>query len=513
MEFRFGHSKLPIFRHLKTLFSIVILLLLIGSVFTYFNLPKNKGDRPILTWMNRPDPIRKKQIETFHRWMEKNDYPPVELKMDVMGTAYKDIVQGVSGVAGDILECYAGFVNSYRSVGILEDVTEVAKEMGFSISETYPAVKPAIVFDGKQYGFPRNVGVRFLWVNLEAFERAGLSAPPDSWTFEEFERMGTRYVDALNDPDKPRSVFFHRELTIFIRTILLRSEGVDIYNETMTASHLNRSASEEVYERVYRWINELRLIPTLAESKTLSAESGTSRVMMHLFANGNYGMIDGGRWGLMHFRNVGPYKLAVAELPYGHYRNSLVAHGTSVVYKGSKNKELAYYFLKFLASEEYNMQIVENADGLPPVPKYTETEEFLRPPDYPNEWGIHGRIKEMSDELATAFSYGAFTLFTPVIRHEKNAFDKMMSNRSSVKEALGTLTGAINADMVRKVSETPELSERYANALKDQAEIERLRKEGEMVPLHLITNPFYRRYYLDQGWSLPEGSSDVVVQK
>ncbi len=463
--------------------------------------------------MNRPDPIRQKQIETFHQWMEKNGYPPVELKMDVMGASHKDIVQGVSGVAGDILECYGGFVNTYRSVGILEDVTEVAKEMDFPISDTYSSVKPAIVFDGKQYGFPRNVGVRFLWVNLEAFERAGLSAPPASWTFEEFERMGKIYVDALNEPEKPRSVFFHRELTVFARTILLRSAGVDIYNETMTASHLDRPETEAVYQRIYRWINELRLIPTLAESKTLSAESGTSRVLMHLFKNGNYGMMDGGRWGLMHFRNVGPYRLAVTEFPHGDYRNTLSAHGTSVVYKGSKNKEFAFYFLKFLASEEYNMQIVENADGLPPIPKYAETEEFLRPPDHPNEWGLHGRIKEMSDELAISFSYGPFTLFTPVIRHEKNAFDKLISNRSSVKEAMVTLTEAINTDMIRKVKESPELSKRYEQALKDQTEIERLRAAGELVPLHLITNPFYRRYYVDMGWALPEGAEGVVAQK
>ena len=300
-----------------------------GSAFTYLNLPQNKGDRPVITWVIQADPNRKTQIESFHQWMERNGYPPVELKMDLMsiGQNTKDIIQGVSGVAGDIMDCYGGFVNSYRSVGILEDVTEVAKEMGFSTSETYPAVRPAFVFDGKQYGFPRNVGVRFFWVNLEAFERAGLSAPPDSWTFDEFERMGKAYVGALNDPGKPQSVFFHRNLTPFIRTILLRSEGVDLYNETMTKSHLDRPSSEAVYERIYRWINDYKIVPTDAENASLSAESGTSRALMHLFANGNYGMIDGGRWGLMHFRNVGPYKLAVAELPYGHFRNSLVSNG------------------------------------------------------------------------------------------------------------------------------------------------------------------------------------------
>ena len=80
-----------------------------------------------------------------------------------------------------------------------------------------------------------------------------------------------------------------------------------------------------------------------------------------------------------------------------------------------------------------------------------------------------------------------------------------------MKEALEILVESINADMIRKVNESPELVKRYENALKDQAEVEHLRAAGEMVPLHLITNPFYRRYYVDQGWSLPEESREVVA--
>ncbi|MBL4574770.1 MAG: hypothetical protein JKY51_01550, partial [Opitutaceae bacterium] len=34
------------------------------------------------------------------------------------------------------------------------------------------------------------------------------------------------------------------------------------------------------------------------------------------------------------------------------------------------------------------------------------------------------------------------------------------------------------------------LKQKFAKGLKDQAEIERLRASGEMVPLELITNPF-----------------------
>ncbi|MBL4575636.1 MAG: hypothetical protein JKY51_06010 [Opitutaceae bacterium] len=67
--------------------------------------------------------------------------------------------------------------------------------------------------------------------------------------------------------------------------------------------------------------------------------------------------------------------------------------------------------------------------------------------------------------------------------------------------------------MRRKVNEVPELAKKYEQGLKDQAEIDRLRANDELVPLHLISNPFYRRYYVEKGWSLPEGSNTVATLK
>ena len=59
----------------------------------------------------------------------------------------------------------------------------------------------------------------------------------------------------------------------------------------------------------------------------------------------------------------------------------------------------------------------------------------------------------------------------------------------------------INREIELNVSKNPELAAKHAKLLVDQAEIDRLRAAGEPVPLELITNPFYRRYYVDQGWA------------
>ena len=66
------------------------------------------------------------------------------------------------------------------------------------------------------------------------------------------------------------------------------------------------------------------------------------------------------------------------------------------MYEGSKNKELAAYFFKFLASDRYNELMVDGADALPPVPAFAYGEAFTHPPDYPQEWGLHEPFREQA---------------------------------------------------------------------------------------------------------------------
>jgi multiple sugar transport system substrate-binding protein len=227
---------------------------------------------------------------------------------------------------------------------------------------------------------------------------------------------------------------------------------------------------------------------------------------MHLFSKGNLGLITAGRWAVMHFRLVGPTRISVCEIPYAEFRNTLMMSGVGAVYEGSKHKELAYYFMKFYASEKYNRQIIENGDGLPPVPRFAKTEAFSRPPKHPNEWGLHDRILKMATEIAIPVSSSLYVLDSFSRRQEDSSFDKAIAGRASVNEALNLAARMVNDDIVRKVRESSKLRLAYEQGLEDQKEIERLRREGELVPLGLITNPFYRRYYVEKSWSLPEGS-------
>jgi multiple sugar transport system substrate-binding protein len=496
---------------LKFLFRSVLLILIVASFATYFFQSDLKEDRPVVHWVAGPSSVGKAQVEIFYRWLEKNDYPPIEVQFDTQAKStdpLKTIVQGVSGVANDILECYVGRVSLFQSIGLLNDLTEVAKEMGFEATMTYPGIQSALYVDGRQFAFPRNVASGFLWVNVDAFERVGMPVPPDVWTIDEFEEVGKEFVERSNPKGGRQTVFFRKDLVIQERIVMVRSNGVDFFNETLTQSNLLHPEYVENYERIYRWIHDLHIVPTAAQSKELVTSTGDRAgfVSIHLFANGSYGLMRGGRWGFMFFREIGLKNLSVSEPPHDGFRNAEFNFGAPAVYEGAAEKEAAYYFMKFLASEDYNMEIVRNSDGLPPVPKYAYTEEFLRPPDHPNEWGLHERIRRIAEEVAIVRSESPFILLDTITRLEKSSFEKFVAGRASAKEALRDCGERIEKEMVRNAGKSAKLSLQYEKGLRDQKEIERLRRKGKMVPLELISNPFYLRYYVEMGWSLPEGS-------
>jgi ABC-type glycerol-3-phosphate transport system substrate-binding protein len=457
------------------------------------------------------------QVETFYGWLEKNDYPQIDIKFDAQGKAFdpvKIIVRGVSGVGSDVFDCYVGQVRLYQSIGILNDLTDVAKKMGFEGNMTYPGVQSAMYVNGRQFVFPKNVSSGFLWVNVDAFDQIGMPIPPDIWTIPKFEQIGKEFVERSIQPGERQTVFFRNDMTIVERIVMVRSKGVDFFNETLTQSNLRHLAYVKSYETIYRWIHDLHIVPTLAQSKELvtSTGKGVGHVYIHLFTKGSYGLMPGGRWGLMYFREIGFKNLSVSEPPHDGFRNADLGFGALAVYEGMKDKQAAHYFMKFLASEDYNMGIVKNADGLPPIPKYTRTEEFLHPPDHPSEWGLHERIRQIAEEIAIVRSESPFILLNTINRLEKNSFEKFVAGRASAEEVLLDCAGRIEKEMERNIGKSSELSVLYEEGLCDQEEIERLREEGELVPLHLITNPFYRRYYVKMGWSVAEGSSNLDIE-
>lgn len=494
---------------MKTLFAAVLAILVLASIHTYRSLPEASSDVPVLYWVTDANPARTEQIRTFRNWLRKHGHPDIEVRVDTVNASpEKIVVQGVSGVCADLVDHSAGGNLRFRqAVGLLEDVTDDAARMGFDVSKTYAAMEPELTVDGRQYVFPCNVTCELLWVNREVFAKAGLEPPPRRWTITEFEALGKQLVAKANEPGKLQRVFFVVDVDT---KVLARTLGGSVFNETQTRCVIDNPAYRQALELRHKWTYDDHLIPTASERGTFATMAGYGGSGLALFGSGNYAMVIGGRYLLIQFRKFSderreegkpPMSLSVSEWPTAILPCAPTFTRATGIYAGGPRKDLARLFLAFLASPDYNMNIVRDGDALPPNPEFTKVPEFLRPADYPEEWGCHEVLAEAMDTLAIPHEFSAYVLDAVVDRIQTEVTDLYMNRIVAVDVALDRMERQINDEIARTLEEEPSKKPRFEADCARQREIEALRARGERVPLSWIANPYLRRWYLHQGWA------------
>jgi len=492
---------------LKLLFAILFGIMLFASVATVLTQPDAQTEVPVIYWVTDPNPARIEQIALFHEWLVKNGHttadgkPCVELRLDTATDPNKKIIQGVAGVAGDIIDCH---VNTMVEIGLLHDVTDDAKRLGFDMSHTYAALDTELTVDGRQYGFPCNVNVMGFWVNVDTFAKIGMKPPPRSWDFDTFERIGNEFCEKANAGKKRRTVFFANSATSWTGErwvcVMHRSLGLSVFNETTTACTLDDPRYAEVLARIYKWTYVDNILPNASDEASASSEAGYGGSVLSLFQHGHYGMITIGRWCLIRIREFeNPPNLSVSHLPYDKFPNALIGARPAGVYRGGRHKDLAVLFLAFLASDDYNLGIVADADALPPSPALTNTEAFLRPPGHENEWGCHEVPVEAGKTIALGSVYSPFVPMATTNRIALKAREKVMAGMATPAEAARETAERINEEIARTIAESKTLQAKYDALVAVQRKIDAKRKAGGKIPTSWIRNRFLRRYYAWKG--------------
>ncbi|MCC6418010.1 MAG: carbohydrate ABC transporter substrate-binding protein [Gemmataceae bacterium] len=483
---------------MKKLFAICLAVLLLASGLTYLSLPEHQTDRPIIYWTVQPEPAQRRICDLFYAWREQRGLPPVELRFDAANRdKTKKMVQGVSGMGSDLLEIWPGEFRPFQSAGILADVTELMRSYGATPTDTYPTAVTDLVSEGRQYAFPRSIVASLLWVNRDALAKHGVNPPNRRWTIEEFDRLGREFVAAANPPGQRDRVYFLNHVP---RIPLRRSLGVSIFNETLTRCTLDDPRNLEMMRYIHKWVVVDKLVPTREAEQAFAADVSGIRLRIVLFARGQYAMLYLGRWATVLLRDQPPVRLAVVEPFHGGFPNVDVTVGGVGVYAGSRHKEIAASFLGFLASPEYNLEVVRSGDSLPPLPAFAQVDEFRRPPAHPNEWGAHEVFAETVSEIGISPPLCPYVLSSVFWRIELEAFEKMIAGRLTPDQAGIEAAERINREIDLTLETNPEMRPDYEVAAADQRLIDQLRSDGRLVPERLIRNPFHRAYYRAQGW-------------
>lgn len=457
-----------------------------------------QSEIPVLYWVTGINAARVKQVSLFHQWLERKGYPKFELRLDSTNSdASKKLIQGISGVGADIITMARDEAWLFHSTGMMENLLPYAEKHGFTLDKTWSAAAPSFMIEGEQVGFPRGNALQIYLLNVKLFEKFGVPLPSTRWTVEEFEQTAKAFVAAANEGRDPRDRIFFCDLINI--SVLRRGMGRSVMNETMTRATFDNPESIRAIKLVHKWVYEDRIIPTQADLDFFAgSDTNTSRIQ--LFLRDRYALLTGARYSLVQLREYSDLKLEARMIPFETFPNTPLGTGSVGIYKKSKHKELAAYVLEFFTSEEYNMSVVRTADSSPPVPYYSTVEEYLHPPDHPEEAQIHAEIAALMEHAITPTA-SPFILLSAFNRIEAEYRLAALAGIYTPEEAMARAEKFANRDIERNVEADPNLKARYEQQLKNQTTIERLRAEGKPVPTHLITNPFYQRYYQERGWS------------
>lgn len=446
-------------------------------------------------------PEMAERLDDFRTWLATRGEPPIPLQLDAVNSGMnKIIMQGVSGMAADILQANSSAdLGYYASIGLIADLGPYATRGAYTPGRFLPAIRDELVVDGVQYGSPASIYLLITYVNHDTFKDLGLEPPPARMTWEDFERRGKEFVSRANPPGQKTRRFFINTVNT---TALRRSLGLDAFNETLTRCTLDDPRNTRVLELIHKWMMVDRLIPTGADMAALTSDgdAGVFGPRLYQFKIGNIAMITGGNYLTPALRRLGNMNLSVSIPPYAEFPNAILGAQMFTLYAGSKNLEAASRYLEFLQSEEYFQTTLRHGDGIPTTREQAYREEYLRPKEYPNEWGCNEEIVRSVEELGYAYTVNPFVSFGVYNRIDGASIDRYRTGLMTAEEAGKRATMEINDEIALNIQRRPALREKHEKLLLVQTKIEQHRARGEKVPREWITNPFLRAYYESKGW-------------
>jgi multiple sugar transport system substrate-binding protein len=242
----------------------------------------------------------------------------------------KVLVLSAAGVTPDVLRIGTSYA-PLAANGIIADLAPYIKRDQLEIDQFFQTAYRAFTWRGQQLGLPTATAVYGVYYNMDMFEQAGLTYPPsdwqaDAWTYDEMASVAARLARDHNG-DGIAEVFGtqwgFRDWRFWVW-----SAGGELANEDLTQA-------------------------TFATPEVIQAVDHIARLQLHTpffiggtFSGGTAAMGIDASWSLNNLTTT-PFRIDFAVLPRLVERHSHLYPNSLMMFRASKNKELAWQFIKF----------------------------------------------------------------------------------------------------------------------------------------------------------------------
>jgi multiple sugar transport system substrate-binding protein len=265
----------------------------------------------------------------------------------------------------DVISLWAAWTAEWGAAGYLAPVDDLIAQEGYNPAEDWvPSTLRSIAWDGVTYGLPQFLSVQELYYNKTFFEEAGLDPAAPPTTTDEFidyavqlttaDRAGT--IFRLQNPDDILIYYF----------IFLNAAGGNLYDD-LNNPVVNSPESQMVLQFFVDLWNSGGMSDKslgMADNVTLTLEFCQERAAMSFGWPFTYNFVltdercqmEPDTWDLALIPSVNPEKVRSGTV------DGSQGFGIS---QFSQNKEAAWEFLKFFATDEWQKRMAIETGWLP----------------------------------------------------------------------------------------------------------------------------------------------------
>lgn len=258
--------------------------------------------------------------------------------------------QASGGDLPDVFWLNSGNFELYASEGQLQSLDDLGLDMSNfpeSLVETYS-------YDGAVYGVPKDYDTIGLFYNEALFEQAGVEAPTEDWTWDDYHETASAISEALATEEIYGATggWSNQELIY----PMIYSYGGQVITDDGTSGY-DSDAAKQAFQL---------LADMTADGSTPSAQFIAENWGTEVFGSGRTAMLVGGNWNAGILKDMPAYDdIRVAPMPQGT-EHATVIHGVGhVMSANSANKEATAALLRFMGGEEAGQIQGESGGAIP----------------------------------------------------------------------------------------------------------------------------------------------------
>jgi multiple sugar transport system substrate-binding protein len=299
----------------------------------------------------------KKGLDSF---MQKHPNIKVEYQPVPSAQYSQKLLTMLAGnAAPDVFFLGSTDYRAFQKRDVLLDLSPMFKQE-MSLDDFIPSSAQIMDIKGKIYGVSSCIVSPVLYYNKAVFDKANIPYPPSdpakAWTWQQF--LDTAKKLTVKDGDKVTQYGAFGLENFYMTTAEILSNGGKLFNQDGTKMAINTPETKEVLQSVY----DLRVKYGAAPmAKTLESIGMKANQMLQ---TGKVAMVVDGSWGLQELATMG-FPVGVAALP--KFKDA-VTHGQAHVHSAAaktKHPKEAQELLKFLSSEEYQIQNIKEGLWMP----------------------------------------------------------------------------------------------------------------------------------------------------